>query len=39
MHTRKATTEALQKLGVQSGDILMMNASLKAICPVDGGAE
>ncbi|MBW3039131.1 AAC(3) family aminoglycoside 3-N-acetyltransferase, partial [Acinetobacter baumannii] len=31
MHTRKAITEALQKLGVQTGDLLMVHASLKAI--------
>ncbi len=39
MHTRKAITEALQKLGVQTGDLLMVHASLKAIGPVEGGAE
>uniref|UniRef100_UPI001D0EAFF1 hypothetical protein n=1 Tax=Klebsiella pneumoniae TaxID=573 RepID=UPI001D0EAFF1 len=26
MHTRKAITEALQKLGVQTGDLLMVHA-------------
>ena len=31
MHTRKAITEALQKLGVQTGDLLMVHASLKAV--------
>ena len=39
MHTRKAITEALQKLGVQTGDLLMVHASLKAIGPVEGGAD
>ncbi len=31
MHTRKAITEALQKTRVQTGDLLMVHASLKAI--------
>ncbi len=39
MHTRKAITEAIRKLGVQTGDLLMVHASLKAIGPVEGGAE
>ncbi len=36
MHTRKAITEAIRKLGVQTGDLLMVHASLKAIGPVEG---
>lgn len=39
MHTLRSITEALQKLGVQPGDLLMVHASLKAIGPVQGGAE
>ncbi|KAB2785011.1 aminoglycoside 3-N-acetyltransferase [Brucella anthropi] len=39
MHTRGAIIESLQKLGVQLGDLLMVHASLKAIGPVEGGAE
>lgn len=39
MHTRRSITEALQKLGVQSADLLMVHASLKAIGTVEGGAE
>ncbi|VDA68929.1 aac(3)-IIa_1_X51534 [Klebsiella pneumoniae] len=35
MHTRKAITEAIRKLGVQTGDLLMVHASLKAIGPVE----
>ena len=38
MHTRRTITEALQKLGVLSGDVLMVHASLKAIGLVEGGA-
>ncbi len=30
MHTRKAITEAIRKLGVQTGDLLMVHASLKS---------
>ncbi|RXY51293.1 AAC(3) family aminoglycoside 3-N-acetyltransferase, partial [Klebsiella pneumoniae] len=36
MHTRKAITEAIQKLGILTGDHLMEHASLKAIGPVVG---
>lgn len=39
MHTRGSIIESLQKLGVQPGDLLMVHASLKAIGPVEGGAE
>jgi len=39
MHTRGSIIEALQKLGVQLGDLIMVHASLKAIGPVEGGAE
>ncbi|EPG8837755.1 aminoglycoside 3-N-acetyltransferase [Pseudomonas aeruginosa] len=39
MHTPRSIIEALQKLGVRFGDLLMVHASLKAIGPVEGGAE
>jgi aminoglycoside 3-N-acetyltransferase II len=39
MHTRGSITDALQKLGVEPGGLLMVHASLKAIGPVEGGAE
>ena len=39
MHTRRSITEALQELGVQSADLLMVHASLNAVGPIEGGAE
>ncbi|HBY4973092.1 TPA: aminoglycoside 3-N-acetyltransferase [Klebsiella pneumoniae] len=39
MHTEAAITKALEELGVEKGNLLMLHASLKAIGPVEGGAE
>ncbi|POP40428.1 aminoglycoside 3-N-acetyltransferase [Superficieibacter electus] len=38
MNTRETIAAALSRLGVQSGALVMVHASLKAIGPVDGGA-
>jgi aminoglycoside 3-N-acetyltransferase-2 len=39
MHSERAITRELGALGVRSGDLLMVHASLKAVGPVEGGAE
>lgn len=39
MHTEAAITKALEELGAEKGNLLMLHASLKAIGPVEGGAE
>jgi aminoglycoside N3'-acetyltransferase len=37
--TASNLTSDLRRLGVRSGDTLMVHASLRAIGPVEGGAE
>lgn len=39
VHSAKSIKDGLRHLGVHPGDLLMVHASLKAIGPVEGGAE
>lgn len=39
MHTQEGNNGGNSKTQVQTGDLLMVHASLKAIGPVEGGAE
>jgi len=37
--SREALVRALRQLGVRAGDAVMVHASLRAVGPVEGGAE
>jgi aminoglycoside N3'-acetyltransferase len=37
MHSRRELTEGFRALGVHTGDVVMLHASIRAVGPVAGG--